>query len=136
MRVLLAILLTAAAPAMKHTAADTAIAKASLVTAADVGKGWTGKASPQQGASFGCSGYRPSGTGIVETGAATSAALTYDTVGPFILQKTSVYATTAEANTYWQRAVKPGLIGCVVQTLESIESRGVKVTINSQGKLP
>jgi hypothetical protein len=136
MRVLLAIVFAAAAPALKHTTADTTTAKASLVTVADMGKGWTGKASPQQGTSFGCTGFHPSGKGIVETGAATSAAITYDTIGPFVLQKASVYATTGQANTYWQRAVTPGLIACVVQTLEAVEARGVKVTITSKGKLP
>jgi hypothetical protein len=136
MRVLLAILLAAAAPAMHHKSADMKTARASLVTAADLGKGWTGKASPQEGATFGCNGYRPSGAGIVETGGASSAALTYDTTGPFVLQKTSVYASAGQANTYWQRAVRPGLIACAVQTLEQVTTRGIKLTITAKGTLP
>ena len=136
MRVLLAILLATAAPAMKHTGADTKLAQASLVKAADFGNGWTGKSSPQEGATFGCNGFQPNGAGIVETGAATSPSITYDTTGPFILQKTSVYATAGEAKTYWQRAVTPGLVTCAVQTLQAVEARGVKVAITSQGKLP
>ena len=49
MRVLLAIVFAAVAPAIKHTAADTTLAQASLVKVADFGKGWSGKASRQQG---------------------------------------------------------------------------------------
>jgi len=136
MRTLLAILLAAAAPAMKHTAADTTLAKASLVKVADFGKGWTGKAGPQVGVVLGCTGFRPSGKGIVETGAASSPAISHGTVGPFVLQKTSVYATTAEANTYWQRAVTPHLTTCVAGVLQGVAARGVKVTITKQGTLP
>ncbi len=136
MRILLAIVFAAAAPAMKHTTADTTTAKASLVKIADFGKGWTGKASPQQGLALGCTGFQPSGKGIVETGAATSAAISFGTVGPFVLQKTSVYATTAEANTYWQRAVTARLVTCVSGVLRGLSARGIKVTITAQGKLP
>jgi hypothetical protein len=136
MRVLLAILIAVAAPAMHHTSADTKTAQASLLKTTDLGTGWTGKASPQGGATFGCSGFNPSGAGIVETGVATSDSFTYGTLGPFILQKTSVYANPAEANTYWKRAVTPQLVSCVAQVFEAVAARGVKVSITKQGTLP
>jgi hypothetical protein len=136
MRALLAILVAAVTPAMKHTTADTTAARASLVTVSDFGKGWSGKASPQAGLVFGCTGFHPSGQGIVETGAASSATIQYDTIGPFVFQKTSVFATTTQANTYWQRSVTPKLITCVSAVLRAVSRRGVKVTITSQGKLP
>jgi hypothetical protein len=136
MRILLAIVFAAATPAMKHTTADTTMAQHSLVKVADFGKGWTGKASPQQGLALGCTGFNPSAKGIVETGAASSATISYGTTGPFITQSTSVYATTSQANTYWRRAVTPPLINCVSGVLRGLSTRGIKVTITSQGKLP
>ena len=136
MRVLLAIVFTAVTPAIKHTAADTTLAQASLVKVADFGKGWTGKASRQQGIGLGCAGFNPSGKGIVETGAASSPTISYGTTGPFVTQSTSVYATAAQSNTYWQRAVTPGLITCVSGVLKGLSARGIAVKITAQGKLP
>jgi hypothetical protein len=136
MRVLLAILLAVAAPAMQHTSADTKTAQASLLRTTDLGTGWTGKASPQSGATLGCTGFEPSGAGIVETGAATSESFSYGTIGPFVLQNTSIYANAAEANTYWKRAVTPQLVSCVAQVLQAVAARGVKVTITKRGTLP
>lgn len=135
MRVLLAIVFAAVTPAMKHTTADMTTAKASLVKVADFGKGWTGQASPQTGVMLSCSGHSVSGAGIVETGAASSPNISSNVPGTFVSQNTSVYATSAEATTYWQRAVTPGLVTCVAQTLEALRSRGINVTITSQGKL-
>lgn len=136
-RVLLAILLAVAAPAVHATKAGTNAAKASLLTKADLGKGWTGKASTQTGATFSCKGFDPSGTGITRIGGATSDTFSYGTggIGPFLLQKTSVYATTKQANAYWARAVTPKLLSCAVQTLESVSAQGVKVTITSSREL-
>jgi hypothetical protein len=136
MRVLLAILLAAAAPAAKHDAADMKAARTSVLAAADLGKGWTGKASPQAGVSLSCKGWSPSGAGIVETGAAASPSLSAATTGPFLYQATSIYATAAQANTYWARAVKPGIVACAVQNVEALAARGVKVSVISRGKLP
>jgi hypothetical protein len=93
MRILLAIVFAAVTPAMKHTTADTATARASLVKVADFGKGWTGKPSTQRGIGLGCAGFNPSGQGIVETGAAASPTISYGTIGPFVTQRTSVYAS-------------------------------------------
>jgi hypothetical protein len=130
---LLAALLAAAAPAMKHTTAGTNAARASLLKVADFGSGWTGKASPQTGLVLSCSGHSVSGAGIVETGAAAAPTISSKVPGTFVSQSTSVYATAAEANTYWRRGVTPGLVTCAAQTLEALRSRGIKVTITSQG---
>jgi hypothetical protein len=136
MRVLLAVLLAASGPAVRHDAAGMALAKASVLAKSDLGKGWTGTPSPQSGVAFACRGYSPSGAGIVETGAAASPTFSFSPTGPFLLQKTSVYATVAQANTYWQRAVTPKLLACAVQTLDAVSARGVKVTITKQAALP
>jgi hypothetical protein len=139
MRVLLSALLAAGAvagPVIRHTSADTRIAQASLLKSSDFTKGWSGTATPQTGAQLSCSGHAVNGAGVVETGAATSPNFSYGTTGPFVSQNTSVYATSAQANTYWRRAVTPQLATCVSGVLRALAARGIKVTITSQGKLP
>jgi hypothetical protein len=136
MRVLLAIVFAAVTPAMKNTTVDTATARASLVKVTDFGKGWAGKASPQQGVGLSCTGFNPSGQGIVETGAAASENIAFGTTGPFVSQNTSVYGSTTQADTYWQRAVTPRLVTCVSAVLRGLSTRGISVAITAQGKLP
>jgi len=134
--VLLAIVLAAAAPAVRHRPADVQAARASVLAAADLGKGWTGEATAQRGVALSCPGYRPSGAGVVETGAAASPALRYGRTGPFVSQQASVYASARQADAYWRRAVRPGLLACVVQNVEALRARGVKVTVLSKRRLP
>ena len=74
--------------------------------------------------------------GIVEVGAAASPLLVSGTTGPFIEQQTSVYATADQAARYWSHAVGPGLLRCVVATVQTLTSKGVKVSITSQQKVP
>ena len=127
---------SAAAPAMKHTSAGTTVAKASLLTLKDLGKGWTASGAGLTSLQFSCNGYQPNAKGLVEIGSASSSNFTGGTGGPFIAQVTSVLRGAQQANVLWTRAVKPGLITCVAQSLETITSRGIKVKILSQGALP
>lgn len=126
----------AAPPAAKHTTAGTKAAKASLLTLKDLGQGWQAGQAGTPGLKLGCTGWRPSGSGIVETGAAGTPAFAGGSVGPFLSQTASTYATAKQAATYWARAVQPGLVKCVVQTVQALEAQGVKVTITHQGALP
>jgi hypothetical protein len=137
MRVLLAILLAAGAPAVHHTSAGTQAARTSLLKLADLGKGWTGAAvTTQRGIQLSCPGHAPSAKGIVETGGAASPSFSGSQAGPFVQQNTSVYATTVQANAWWQRAVTPSLATCVAQTFDALAARGVRVKLLSKGKLP
>jgi hypothetical protein len=126
----------AAGPTVRDTPAGAAAARISLLSTTDLGKGWTtvGKAGTS-GLQVDCPGWEPSEKGIVQTGSASSPDFTGGTSGPFIVQLTSVYASAAEASALWSRAVKPGLIRCIAQTLDSITAKGIKVKILSQGPL-
>src|SRR5919199_287780 len=77
MRVLLAIVLAAGAPAVHHTQAGMSAARASLLVLKDLGKGWTAvRAVRQESVPLTCRGHSPSAKGIVVTCAAgTFAAL-------------------------------------------------------------
>jgi hypothetical protein len=126
----------AAAPPARHTAGGTAAAKASLLGLSDLGKAWTAGARGTPGIHLACKGWAPSGNGIVETGAAGSPAFASTQVGPFVSQTTSVYASPKQASSYWARAVRPGLVACVVQTVDAIEAQGIQVKVLSKGALP
>ena len=52
-------------------------------------------------------------------------------IGPVVVQRTSVYASTGAAAKLWRRAIKPKLMDCVVQSLEALRGR----TIAIPGKL-
>jgi hypothetical protein len=126
---------TAAGPAVEHTSSGTAAARASLLTKADLGTGWTESATKGAGIEVSCTGHVPSGKGIVETGAAASPSFAGGSTGPFIVQETSVYKTRAQASTYWKRAVSADVVACMRQALQTITSKGIKLKIVSQGPL-
>ena len=126
----------AAAPSAKHTAGGTTAAKASLLTRSDLGSAWTAGATGTPGLHLSCTAWSPSGKGIVETGAAGSPSFADTQVGPFVSQTTSVYASPKQASAYWARAVQPGLVACVVQTVAAVEAQGIHVKVLSKGSLP
>jgi hypothetical protein len=127
----------ATAPTIKLTSAGNTSAKGSLIQLSDLGKGWSAKAAPNGGLEVSCKGFQPSMKGIVETGAASSPAFSDSSVGPFISQTTSVYGSAGEAAAVWKRVIRPGLITCVVLSVDAIAAtgQGVKVKITSQGPL-
>ncbi|HEY4349024.1 MAG TPA: hypothetical protein VGM80_15720 [Gaiellaceae bacterium] len=127
---------SAAGPAVKTTATGVAAAKASLLTAGDLGKGWKSSGAAATGFALACKGYAPSGAGIVENGSAGTPSISGGTVGPFISQTTGVFATSAQAATLWKRAVTPGLITCIVQTVQTIGATGQGVTVKVTSKGP
>lgn len=135
MRALLAIALAAGAPVAHHTTAGTKAARASLLTRADFGKGWSAAKAAQRGILVSCRGHAPNAKGVVETGAAASPTFSAAQTGPFVQQNTSVYASAAQAGTWWDRAVTPSLVTCVADDLAALAARGVKVKLDSAGKL-
>ena len=123
---------------MAHSSAGTKLAQASLLRVRDLGSGWT--AEQASGASTGlnlsCTGFAPKLADLVEVGTATSPNFKGSPIGPFVVQKTSVYADGKTARALWRRAVKPRLVECVAQSLGALTSRGVKVTITSTTTIP
>jgi hypothetical protein len=134
-RWLLAIALAAGAPATHHTGAGTKTAREALLTAADLGKGWSSTPSTQQGVRLTCAGHNPSARGILETGAASSPAFGAAQTGPFVQQNASVYASVAQANAWWRRAVTPSIVRCVQATLAALAARGIKISVTSAERL-
>jgi hypothetical protein len=127
----------AAGPSMQTTTAGTAAAKASLITLADLGKGWAAKPPAGTGIALACKGFEPSAKGIVEIGAAGTESFQASTIGPFVSQTSGVFKTAAQATKLWDRAAQPGLIACIVQNVDAIAAagQGVKVKIVNKGAL-
>src|SRR5262249_26673053 len=73
-------------------------------------------AAAAPGLHLSCTGWSPSGKGIIETGAAGSPSFANTRVGPFVSQTTSGYWGAEQASAYWARAVRRGLGAGVVQT--------------------
>jgi hypothetical protein len=128
----------AAGPRVKHTSAGEKLASASLLKLVDLGQGWTAAPSTtSDGVHLGCTGFQPRQNDLVEVGAADSPTFSGGRVGPFVVQKSTVFATAAQATRLWKRAVKSRLADCVARDLQSsLASQGVNVDVASKRMLP
>jgi hypothetical protein len=125
-------------PRAAHTSEGAKLASSSLLRVSELGNGWTAEkvAGTATGINFSCQGFTPKQQDLVEIGTATSPNFKASAIGPFVVQKTSVYEDAATVETLWRRAVKPRLVECVAQSLQGLEDRGVRVTIDSKNTLP
>jgi len=130
-------------PRAEHTSAGTKAARASLLRVGDFGSGWLADAAPgtSPGLNFSCQGYTPKQGDIIEIGTATSPTYkapspgTSASIGPFVMQKTSVYESENAARTLWRRTIKQGLVACVAHSLDGLAARGVTVNITAREPL-
>lgn len=125
-------------PRAAHTSEGTKLASSSLLRVSDLGTGWTAEkvGGTAAGIDFSCNGFSPKQQDLVEIGTATSPNFKASAIGPFVVQKTSVYENAATVSALWRRAVKPRFVECVAQSLQELEDRGVQVTIDSKNTLP
>ena len=124
----------ATAPRVAHTSAGTKQAQGSLLRVGDFGSGWTATAAQANasGLNFACAGFSPKQNDVVEIGAANSQQFKGSAVGPFVVQRTSVYASPAVAERLWKRAMKPKLFDCASQSLETLEQQGLGVEVTGR----
>lgn len=134
----------AAGPSVRLNRATEKAVRASLLTSKyfPPSDGWSAAPpSDPQGFSLECPGWMPDETGIVETAAASSPTFAGvsggEKLGPFVEQATDAYATAAQAASLWRRAIAhPGLLACVVDSLDEVEQKGLRVTVVLEGGLP
>src|ERR1700716_1353356 len=107
----------AAALQLKHSRADTALARGTLLSRAELGSGWTGGAATGRVAPLTCDRFNPSLAGLVETGSAASARVRQSPGGPFLSQTAYVYKTRSQATTVAERVIRPGLIECLAESV-------------------
>jgi hypothetical protein len=127
----------AAVPRVEHTSAGMKAASSSLLHMADLGTGWTATpATSNVGVRVNCAGFRPKQSDLVEAGSAESPSFKRGAVGPYVVQRTSVYATPAHAKTFWDRAVKPAVLNCLVADLRrGFARQGGSIAVTSQQPL-
>jgi hypothetical protein len=127
----------AAVPRVAHTSAGMKLASSSLLRKTDFASGWTAtNATSSTGVRVACTGFRPKQSDLVEAGSAESPTFKGGQVGPYVSQRTSVYETLSQAKRFWNRAVKPELVNCLVDTLRTGVARpGVSVTVTSKDSL-
>jgi hypothetical protein len=121
-------------PRAEHTSAGTKLAQSALLRVGDFGSGWTTDAAAGQaaGLNFSCTGFGPKQDDFVEIGTAQSPQFRASQIGPFVVQRTSVYESAKAVRTLWQRSMKPGIADCVAQSLEALRSKGVGVSITAR----
>jgi hypothetical protein len=124
----------AAGPRTEHTSAGIKLAQASLLKVGDFGSAWTAgsAAATARGLNFSCAGFSPKQNDTVEIGTASSPQFKGSAIGPFVIQRTSVYQNPKNVRTLWQRSSKPKILDCVAQSLEALKSQGVGVSITAR----
>jgi hypothetical protein len=124
-------------PQKRHTKADMARAKSVVLRPADLGAGW--KATPStsaNGANVRCKKFDPDESDLVETGVASSPDFSSNL--EYVSSYASLFKTSAQAQTGWNRIVKPGLLTCLQTVLEqgSTSTATISVTGKSTYAFP
>jgi hypothetical protein len=124
-----------AKPPQKHyTAAGTATAKAIVLKKSDLPAGWKVSGGSGDGASVTCKSFDPDQSDLTTTGHADAGFGTADGLYN-VASVVGVFRSASQAQTSWNRLVRPQLLGCMASLVESIGSKGTSVKVISKGKL-
>lgn len=132
---LLACLLSASVAAalqVKHSRADTALARRALLATGDLDPGWTASGKPGGAPALTCDRFNPSLGGVVESGAVASPRFEQGSSGPFLSQSVYVYATRSQAMIVANKVIRPRLIDCLAESVTRGSGRGVRFTVRSK----
>ena len=127
-----AALAAAGDPQQKHTAAGTLQATSALVRIGDLGTGW--KSSHSNGGQPQCDAVlQPNESDLIEAGNAVSPLFTSGMDA--VTQNVHVFATEAQANVAWKRALTNKLVLCMEQQVENLSSMGSPVSVTEWHRL-
>jgi hypothetical protein len=119
----------------KHVPAGMAAARHALLDRGELGAGWAASAAPATSAALTCPAHEPALTGIVETGAASSAGFRASATGPFLAQSAWVYETAAQGTTYWRRVTGPGVVNCLVDVVQRGTTQSVSFSVVGRSRI-
>lgn len=123
-------------PQKQHNAVDTAKARSVVLSTTDFGVGW--KATPSNSSTGGaprCKDFDPDESDLVETGTADSP--DFQKGLRYVSSSAGLYKTAAQAQTSWNRVVKPGLLRCLGSIFEKgATTGGVTTKVIATGTLP
>jgi hypothetical protein len=124
-------------PRAAYTPAGNAAAKAVLLRLGDVPAGW--KPDPSGGGGTGgitCRSFDPKQSDLTSVGRADSSFKSADDLS-HVGSLTRMFESTAQAQSSWNRLVKPGLLRCLSTVFEQGGSSAKSTTtVLSAGKLP
>lgn len=122
-------------PIERHTAADTARARSVVLRGGDLRGAWTSVRVSAPDQRLRCNGFRIDETGLVETGEADSPVFSRE--GVAVTSSASLYGTARMAATSWNRAIRPGLPGCLAQDgARSLSRPDFRLRVVSARKVP
>lgn len=133
--VAVAVSATAKPPKKQYTAAGTASAKAVALKLSDLPSGWKASKGGGSGATVTCPTFDPDQSDLTTVGHAESGFETTDGLGN-AASIVGVFSSASQAQTSWNRLVKPQMVACLAHFVESIGSKGTTVKVVSKGKLP
>lgn len=123
-----------AAITQRSSQVGNAVARATLIRRAALGRGWTEAASAQQKPPpLTCPAFNPSISGVVEVGAAASPTYQQTSSGPFVSESGYVYRSASEQATVWGAVVHRKLVRCVAESLVNGSGSGVHFTVRHEG---
>lgn len=106
-------------PIARHTAADMKHARQLVLGVGDLGSGWVAeRGAPGSGAPAAsplrCTGYEPDLSGLVETGTAAGASLSFDDGTAFysVGSAATVMKTPRMTAAAWARSIRPEIVAC------------------------
>lgn len=113
-----------AEPVARHTAADMRKARQLVLGAGDLGRGWvaarssglpgTTGAGGDAASALRCAGFQPDLSGLIETGTAAGASLSFDDGQSFysVGSAATVMKTPEMTNVAWNRSIRPAIVAC------------------------
>jgi hypothetical protein len=122
---------TSEALAAHITPAGTALARATLLSRADVGRGWSSAPPPRHTPPLTCPQFSPIVGGVRQIGAATSPTFRASARGPFVAQDAYAYATASQQTVVWRAVVRPALGRCAANSLASGGGQGVTLAVTA-----
>jgi len=126
---------SAGQPKRQYTAAGNATAKGISLTLADLPAGWKATKGGGGGASVTCPSFDPDQSDLTTIGHADTGFASADGLGN-IASVVGLFKTGAQAQTSWNRLVRPALLGCMALFLESSATKTTTINVISKSKLP
>jgi len=124
----------AASPKRKYTPAGNAVAKSVLLKLSDLPTGWKASNGGGGNAHTTCPSFDPDQSDLTSIGKADSGFESKDGLSS-ISSIAGVFKNTGQAQTSWNRVVRPGMLTCLASILESSGTKAAPIKVTSKGKL-
>ncbi len=125
----------AISPHRAYTPAGNATAKAVVLRLSDLPAGWKVDSSGGGGGSVTCKSFDPDQSDLTSVGHADVSFASQDGLGN-VASLVGIFKSTGQAQSSWNRVVRPGMLGCLSSLFEEgASSKKTKTTVISTGRL-